>query len=85
MTDTYIAALVEYALSAGLIEACDRVWAVNALLEVMKKDDYTAPEAVPQLPLEEILKGLLDDAAARASSPTTSPAGISSTPSSWGP
>ena len=65
MTDTYIAALVEYALSAGLIEACDRVWAVNALLEVMKKDDYTAPEAVPQLPLEEILKGLLDDAAAR--------------------
>ncbi len=65
MTDTYIAALVEYAVSTGLIEECDRVWAVNALLEVMKKDDFTVPEAVPQMSLEEILKGLLDDAAAR--------------------
>ena len=65
MTDTYIAALVEYAVSTGLVEECDRVWAVNALLEVMKKDDFTVPEAVPQMSLEEILKGLLDDAAAR--------------------
>ena len=33
MVDREIQALVAYALDTGLIEPCERVWAVNALLE----------------------------------------------------
>ena len=59
MIDTYIAALVQYGLNTGLIEECDRTYITNALLEVLGLCEYV--EAAPaELPLEEILKGLLD-------------------------
>ena len=61
----YIAALVEYGVDKGLIEASDRVWARNQILAVLKLDDYTEEEAPDAVPLEDILRHLLDDAAAR--------------------
>ncbi len=64
MRNTYIASLVEYAVSCGLIEDCDRVWAVNRILEVLGVDGFEPAQPV-ELPLEDILKGLLDDGVAR--------------------
>ena len=62
----YIAALVEYGVKKNLLGEADRVWARNQLLAALKLDDYTEPEQLPRdLPLEDILKPLLDDAAAR--------------------
>ena len=62
----YIAALVEYAVECGLIEEADRVWARNQLLAALALDSYTEPEETAgDLPLEEILGRLLDDAVAR--------------------
>ena len=66
MTDIAIKQLVRYAEAHGLIETEDRIWAINRLLEVLKKDtfdDPTLPDAQP--PLEDILAVLLNDAAAR--------------------
>ena len=61
MMDESIAALVGYALREGLIEACDRVWAENALLAALGLDSYARPAAEPEKrELEEILKDLLD-------------------------
>ena len=66
MIDHAIAALADYGARTGLIEPADRVWAVNRLLEVMELSDYQEPaEPSGEEPLEEILKALLDDAAAR--------------------
>ena len=61
---TYLASLVQYGVNTGLIEECDRVYMTNQLLQVMGLDAYEAAEPV-EMPLEEILKGLLDDAVAR--------------------
>ena len=62
--NVYVAALVQYAADRGLIEACDRAYAINQLLERLQLDSYD--ETVPEpMPLETILQGLLDDAAAR--------------------
>ena len=62
--DTYLASLVQYGLKTGLIEACDKIYIRNQLLEVMQLDGVE--EAAPaELPLEEILGGLLEDAIAR--------------------
>ena len=60
----YIYALVDHAISAGLIEAEDQIWAVNRILEVMQLDEAeeTAPAA---LPLHEILEALTENAVAR--------------------
>ena len=62
--NTYIASLVQYGLNKGLIESCDTVFVTNQLLQAMNLNSYEVVEAV-DLPLEEILRGLLDDAAAR--------------------
>ena len=62
--NAYISSLVQYALDKGLIENCDRIYATNQLLQVMQLDSFEPAEA-PELPLEEILKGLLEDAVAR--------------------
>ena len=59
-----IASLVRYGLDRGLIAEDDRIYAVNRLLEALSLDEYT-PEDALELPLEEILRGLLDDAVAR--------------------
>ena len=57
---SYIAALADYGVRAGLIEAADRTWAVNSLLQVMELQEYQEPEQVPDRPLEEILTALVE-------------------------
>ena len=63
--ETYIDALVGYAVRTGLAEACDRMVLTNRLLEIMEESDYT-PSAEP-LPeqLQDILEGLLEYACAK--------------------
>ncbi|MBQ3134591.1 MAG: UDP-glucose--hexose-1-phosphate uridylyltransferase [Oscillospiraceae bacterium] len=62
--DIYIASLVDYGVRTGLIEACDKTYITNQLLQVLELDDCSP--ALPQdMPLEDILSGLLDDAVVR--------------------
>ena len=65
MRDQAIKDLVGYAFRTGLIEESDRTWAVNALLEAMRLDSWEEPQEAQERPLEDILRVLLDDAAAR--------------------
>lgn len=60
----YIASLVQYGLDKGLIGSGDRVYVINQLLQQLMLDSYeeTSPR---QIPLNEILKGLVDDAILR--------------------
>lgn len=62
--DTYIASLVQYGLDCELLEPCDRTYITNQLLQALDLDSCE-PVAPAEMPLEEILKGLLDDAVAR--------------------
>ena len=66
MVDSYILALTDYALKAGLIEKEDYVYCVNGVLEVMQLNsvDFTA-QAVETDSLEEILGALIADAVQR--------------------
>lgn len=59
MINTYIAALAAYGLKTGLITADDRIFAINSILAALGLDDYEEPENIPDMELEEILKGLL--------------------------
>ena len=67
MVDREIQALVAYALDTGLIEPCEQVWAVNALLEALELDSYTEPETPAERPVDlpAVLTALMDDAHAR--------------------
>ena len=67
MVDREIQALVAYALDTGLIEPCEQVWAVNALLEALGLDSYTEPETPAERPVDlpAVLAALMDDAHAR--------------------
>ena len=59
MIHTYIASLIQYGLNTGMIEECDKTFIANAILETLGM--YECMEAAPrEMPLEEILKGLLD-------------------------
>ena len=60
----YIASLVQYGLDKKLIEPCDTIYVTNQLLDIMKLDSFE-PAAPETMSLEDILRGLLDDAAAR--------------------
>ena len=64
-----IAKLAGYAIRSGLVEECDRTWAINTILDVLKLlDSYTEPEwtwDIDSLELAPILEELLDDAYAR--------------------
>ena len=62
--NTYLASLVQYGLNTGLIEDCDKTYITNQLLQVLQLDSYEPAEPM-NLSLEEILKGLLDDAVSR--------------------
>ena len=65
MIDIAVAKLADYAVSTGLIEECERVWAVNTILDVLKLDSYTEPERIwdPEcVELAPVLDELLDDA-----------------------
>lgn len=58
-----IAQLADYALETGLIEKCERTWAINAVLDVLKLDSYTVPEKTwEKVDLAAVLNVLLDDA-----------------------
>ena len=65
MTNQAIKDLVAYACRTGLIEEEDRTWAVNSLLQAMGMDAWEEPPQAQERPLEEILKELLDQAAAQ--------------------
>ena len=54
-----ITELVSYAEQKNLIEGCDKVWAINRLLEIFSLDDYTPCEISNIRPLEEIFADLL--------------------------
>jgi len=62
--NSYLSSLVQYGLEKRLLEPCDKIYVVNQLLQVMQLDSYEDTQPL-DLPLEEILKGLLDDAVAR--------------------
>ncbi len=62
--NVYISSLVKYGLNKGLFEACDRTFIINSLIAVLELDGYTYEEP-QELPLEDILKGLLDYAVER--------------------
>ena len=59
MINTYIASLIRYGVNTGLIEECDKTCVTNGILEALGLCEYTPAEPA-DLPLEEILKGLLD-------------------------
>ena len=65
MINTYISALVDYAISKGLISFADKIYATNKILEILNLDEYEESVNCPELELEEILKGLLDFAVER--------------------
>ena len=62
--NAYISALVHYGLGKGLMEPCDQIFITNQLLSALELTSYEPEEASP-LPLEEILRNLLDDAVSR--------------------
>ena len=55
---------MQYGLDTGLIEGCDKTYITNQLLQVLQLDSYEPAEPY-NFPLEDILKGLLDDAVSR--------------------
>ena len=59
-----ITALVQYGLDKKLIEPCDKAFIINQLLTPQQLDSYE-PAEVRTMPLEQILKGLVDDAVNR--------------------
>ncbi|MFT3951465.1 MAG: UDP-glucose--hexose-1-phosphate uridylyltransferase [Oscillospiraceae bacterium] len=72
--DLQIKQLVRYALTAGLIEPADEVWAVNRLLETMGATDYSDPAIPVELPaLEALLDALCDEAVRSGKIPHDTP------------
>jgi len=60
----YISALIQYGLSKKLFEPCDQTYIINRILEILQLSEFQMEEArMP--PLEEILRGLLDNAVQR--------------------
>jgi UDPglucose--hexose-1-phosphate uridylyltransferase len=58
-----ISQLVTYGLRTGLIEESEQVWAVNNILEVLKRDSYADPQQEwGEISLPEVLDTLTDDA-----------------------
>ena len=62
--NTNISALVQYGLDKKLIEPCDKAFIINQLLTPQQLDSFEPAETRP-MPLEVILKGLVDDAVNR--------------------
>ena len=60
----YISALIQYGLCKKLFEPCDKADIANRLIEILQLNEFY-PEETRPLPLEEILRGLLADAADR--------------------
>lgn len=64
--DQAVAQLVAYAQATGLIQPCERMWAINATLDALKLDSFSDPGPV-EAPgaLAPVLEALLDDAYGR--------------------
>lgn len=62
MIDSYIKALADYAEENGLIKKDDRIFAVNSVLFLLKKNDYDDSAAAFQGELCDILAALCDHA-----------------------
>lgn len=61
MINLAIKKLVAYGLSKGFFEPCDTVFIANQILDALKLDSFTEPEAeLGELELEDILKELCD-------------------------
>ena len=58
--ETYIDALVSYAMNTGLAEPVDHQVLTNRLLDLLRLDDYAPSEEPQSEDLEEILAGILD-------------------------
>ena len=66
MIDAAVSKLITYALQTGLIQPCEKNWAVNTVLDVLKIDSYTDPgQDWGEVELAPVLEELLDDAHAR--------------------
>ena len=66
MLNKSIRDLVEYGLRTGLVPACERNYTINLLLDLFREDEYAEPAEAPVCEeLEQILKGLLDEAVQR--------------------
>ena len=55
-----IAALVDYAAQSELIDKADRTYAINALMALLRMDEYEEPAQYEKKPLEELLACLCD-------------------------
>ena len=62
MIHNLIHELVEYGMRSGLIDAADKIYVTNRLLELFRLSDYTEPESVKNEPrqLHLILEELTD-------------------------
>ncbi len=58
--NTAITKLVNYAVKNGLMEECDRVYAINRLIEALGLDEYEEPAEVGEEPLCDVLKTITD-------------------------
>ena len=66
MIDNAISKLVSYALQTGLIQPCEKDWAVNTILDALKIDGYAGPgRDWGEVELAPVLEELLDNARAR--------------------
>lgn len=63
MTDSYIKALINYAVRNGLIEESDRVYCTNAIISMLGMDSYDADCEAAKGEINEILDKLCDAAA----------------------
>ena len=58
--------LVQYGIDTGLIPECERIYTTNLLLDLFHEDNYEDTKIEGNdIELEEVLKGLLDEAVAR--------------------
>lgn len=63
MVNQWIKGLIQYGIGAGLIEECDKTWAINRILEILQLDEYEEPpQETPACELAEILDKLCDAA-----------------------
>ena len=66
MIDYAIEKLLAYALEKELIQPCEKLWALNTLLEVLELDSYTpSGQEVGEVDLPAVMDELMDDAYAR--------------------
>ncbi len=59
-----ISSLVQYGLDKGLLEQSDRIYVTNQLLAALQLDTHSPSES-KVMPLEDILRGMVEDAIAR--------------------